>query len=183
MILKGLNPALKNDLYHFYKGMKNEILFKLKNPNYFKDNPFVPYGSSFYCNKLRFRVFDWLIADIHRFLLIKSETGYKLKWTSYDDFINEVIKTDSNMRKIEKLSKCYDITEHCIQNYRTFRIDDIEIHCNIRYKSALKKVFYRFGANQKCIVVKDNIKGMQLVIITKGENVDETKAIHSGSNS
>ena len=33
MILKGLNPTLKNDLYHFYKGMKNEILFKLKNPN------------------------------------------------------------------------------------------------------------------------------------------------------
>ena len=87
------------------------------------------------------------------------------------------------MRKMEKLSKCYDITEHCIQNYRTFRIDDIEIHCNIRYKSVLKKVFYRFGANQKCIVVKDSIKGMQLVIITKGENVDETKAIHSGSNS
>ena len=180
-----INPALKNDLYHFYKGMKHEILTKLKHPDYYRENPFSLIGTNFFCNKLKFRVFDWLVQDTYKILLTKNkETGkYTFNWITYNKFYTELMIDTGKRRKLEKLSKCYDITQQCVRNYRTFKIDDIEIHCNIRYKSLLSKVFHRFGANQKCIVVKDNVKAMHIVIITKGEQGDEIEFIQSGSNS
>lgn len=192
-----INSILNNDLHMFYKGIKHEIFMKTSFPIY--RNPYEFIGSKFYVNVLRFHVFDWLIQWSYDYFLINNSKDQKGAFISdynnlyregrtyfgkgFEKFKDELLKDKSALRKIERLSECYDMAEKLAFNYKHFNIDDIEIHTNLRYKSFLIKTFRRFNMNQKCIVSVNDIKKMQMIIIVEGKEINETEFIQCGSNS